>query len=137
MGMDSNNFQHKNQCSGGVKLSEGGGDGVHDVGEDLLHPRQRVRDRPQLGVDHRALHQALVCPSVFCCPGEGLDGDDVTELFSNYEAGCSICDGPDGVGDALEALPVAVALADHPLNAQRVVSSRIFCPFKDVFDYSG
>ena len=34
-----------------------------------------------------------------------------------------LCDGPDRVGDPLEPLSVPVALADHSLNAQRVVSS--------------
>ena len=34
-----------------------------------------------------------------------------------------LCDGPNSVGDALEALAVSVALAYQALNADRVVAS--------------
>ena len=46
----------KGELGGVVCLAKRGGDGVDDVAEHLLEAGQVVRHRPQLPVQHRALH---------------------------------------------------------------------------------
>jgi len=117
-------------------LADGGGDRVDDVAEDLLDAGQVVGHRSQLTVKGRALHHVTsFCGSAQTGgPGDGLHVDRLAKLLGHHEAHGSIGEGEQDVGDALEALGRAVALAHEPLHAPRVLLGLVCSPGGYAFD---
>jgi len=117
-------------------LADRGGDRVDDVAEDLLDAGQVVGHRSQLTVKGRALHHVTsFCGSAQTGgPGDGLHVDRLAKLLGHHEAHGSIGEGEQDVGDALEALGRAVALAHEPLHAPRVLLGLVCSPGGYAFD---
>merc|ERR1719391_190687 len=115
---------------GGGELAEGGGDGVDDVAEHLFEAGEVVSHRPQLPVQHRALHSVArsKSPSKPGCSGNRLHLHNLPKLLSHHEAHSSIGQTHGKVGKPVHRLPSLVSLTNKPLNTAGVFSRLVICP---------
>merc|ERR1719150_1850558 len=104
---------------GVVCLAERGGDGVDDVAEHLLEAGQVVRHRPQLPVQHGALHTVARSKSSAepRCSRDRLHLHNLSELLSHHEAHCSIGEAHRQVGQPGHCLPSLVSLTNKSFDA--------------------
>merc|ERR1719150_3175571 len=89
-----------------------------------------VRHRPQLTVQHGALHPVARSKSSAepRCSRDRLHLHNLSKLLSHHEAHCSIGEAHRQVGQPGHRLPSLVSLTDKPFHAAGILTCLVICP---------